>query len=78
MSADTQVFALLDNSGVLETPSFQLLVKKKHAQGYRQHQGGLPVKHTGDLIILPTESGIDTYIYWDKTTYKLHVPKETP
>ncbi|MCI0506526.1 MAG: hypothetical protein L0Z73_10505 [Gammaproteobacteria bacterium] len=78
LSPDTQVFALLDKSGSLETPSFQLMLKKKTDNEYAQLQAMLPAKHQGDLIVLPTEAGIDTYVYWDKTTYKLYVPMETP
>jgi len=78
LSPDTKVFALLDRSGSLQTPSFQMMVKRKTDKEYARLQGLLPAKHRGDLIVLPTEAGIDTYVYWDQTTYKLHVPVETP
>ncbi|MGD8837280.1 MAG: hypothetical protein PVJ19_20210 [Desulfobacteraceae bacterium] len=78
MSPNTQVFALFDKSGTLETPSFQLIVKKRSENDYAQHLKGLPVPTAGDLIILPTEAGIDTYIFWNKSTYKLHIPEEVP
>ncbi len=35
-------------------------------------------KVNGDIIILPTEAGIDTYVYWDSDSYKLHIPEEEP
>ena len=78
MSADTQVYVLLDKSGVLETPSFQLMQKNKSDPDYSQIQAMLPVKNAGDLIVLPTEAGIDTYIYWYKTSYRLFTPDEVP
>lgn len=78
LSPDIKVFALLDKSGSLQTPSFQMMVKRKTDKEYAHLQGLLPAKHPGDLIVLPTEAGIDTYIYWNHTTYKLHVPVETP
>ena len=77
-SPDTKVYALLDKSGSLQTPSFQLAVKRKSDKEYTHLQAMLPVKHTGDLIVLPTEAGIDTIIFWDRTKYNLHVPVETP
>jgi hypothetical protein len=77
-SPDTKVYALLDKSGSLQTPSFQLTVKRKADKEYAQLQAMLPVKHAGDLIVLPTEAGIDTIIYWDQTKYRLHVPAEIP
>jgi hypothetical protein len=32
----------------------------------------------GDLIVVPTEAGIDTYVYWDGTTYRTFAPVEIP
>lgn len=74
----THVFLLLDKTGVLETPSFQLLISKFNSKTYNSHASYLPVKTKSDLIILPTESGIDTYIYWNKNTYQLFEPEEIP
>ena len=74
----TRVFTMLDTTGVLETPSFKLLVSYKSNKDYSEHASMLPVKTNSDLIILPTEAGIDTYIYWDKDTYKLFEPEEIP
>lgn len=73
-----QVFVLLDTNGVLETPSFELLTISKKDKNYASHASELPVKTGNDLIILPTEAGIDTYVYWDKSTYKLLEPEEIP
>jgi len=78
MSTRTSVFALLDQSGVLETPSFRLMVVKRTNVDYQQYRARLPVKTTGDILILPTEAGIDTYVYWDKGSYQLYVPKRLP
>lgn len=77
-SPDTKVYALLDKSGSLQTPSFQLTVKRKADKEYANLQAMLPVKHPGDLIVLPTEAGIDTILFWDRTKYNLHVPAEVP
>ena len=78
ISGSTQVFVLLDTNGVLETPSFQLLITNKNDKDYASHATIFPIKTKNDLIILPTEAGIDTYIYWDKDTYKLFEPEEAP
>lgn len=77
-SDKTRVFLLLDNLGVLETPSFELLMTKKSDADYREHSDMLPIKTTNDFLILPTEAGIDTYVYWDGQTYKLFEPDEIP
>lgn len=74
----TRIFTMLATTGVLETPSFKLLVSYKSDKDYSEHASMLPVKTNNDLIILPTEAGIDTYIYWDKDTYKLFEPEEIP
>lgn len=73
-----RVYVLLDNIGVLETPSFKLLLSKTADKNYAEHNEILPVKSKSDLIIIPTEAGIDTYIYWDKNEYKLFEPDEIP
>ena len=78
LSDKTRIFIMLDTTGVLETPSFKLLVSNKSDKNYSEHKNMLPVKTNSDLIILPTEAGIDTYIYWDKGTYKLFEPEEIP
>lgn len=78
MSDQTRAFLLLDTSGALETPSFDLLVSKKSDNDYKNHSKGLPTKITSDLIIIPTEAGIDTYVYWDKSGYVLFEPDEAP
>jgi len=77
-SSNIRVFALLDTLGVLETPSFELLISRKNDKDYKSHSVMLPIKSSGDLIIIPTEAGIDTYVYWDKNEYKLLEPEEIP
>ena len=78
LSDATQSFVLLDTTAALETPSFELLLSRVGDKDYRNHASYLPVKLKSDLIIVPTEAGIDTYIYWDKNSYKLFEPEEIP
>lgn len=78
ISDKTRVFVMLARSGVLETPSFKLIVSKKTDKDYTDYSEMLPVKTSYDLLILPTEAGIDTYVYWDKNTYKFLEPEEMP
>jgi len=78
LSDATQGFVLLDTTAALETPSFKLLISRVSDKDYRNHASYLPVKLKSDLIIVPTEAGIDTYIYWDKGSYKLFEPDEIP
>lgn len=77
-SPEAKVFILLDTSGVLETPSFQLILKKKSEDDHGRYLKKISVRKAGDLIILPTEAGIDTYLYWDDSLYRLHQPEEEP
>jgi hypothetical protein len=32
----------------------------------------------GDVIVIPTEAGIDTYLFWDGSAYVHHAPLEIP
>lgn len=77
-SGDTQVYVLFDDTGALETPSFKLLVSHIGDKDYKDNVLYLPIKLQSDLIIIPTEAGIDTYIYWDQERYQLFEPDEIP
>lgn len=78
LSGKKQTFALLDTVGVLETPSFELWVQRKTDEGYDAVRSMLPTAVAGDLIILPTEAGIDTYLYWQEGSYTFFAPDEMP
>ena len=41
-------------------------------------EGELAQRAAGDIIVLPTEAGIDTYLYWDGTGYQLYEVYEIP
>lgn len=32
----------------------------------------------GDVFVIPTEAGIDTFVYWDGSTYRAYQPLEYP
>lgn len=38
----------------------------------------LPSEFSGDIIIIPSEAGIDTYLYWNGKRYTSHEPLEMP
>lgn len=38
----------------------------------------LPQTFTGEVLILPTEAGIDTFVYWTGETYRVFEPLEMP
>lgn len=78
ISDKTKAYVFLNSNGALETPSFKILTINKKDKNYSLHASMLPIKTSNDLIILPTEAGIDTYLYWDKNTYKLLEPEEMP
>lgn len=77
LSEDARVDLLVDTEGVMETPSFELLVISKSSL---QQKDGVLTQATGlhDALILPTEAGIDTYIYWNGSGFELHQPDEVP
>lgn len=77
-SDDIQAYVFLDNTGALETPSFELIVSKGNDKNYKENISFLPIKIKTDLIIIPTEAGIDTYLYWIDASYKLYEPDEMP
>lgn len=78
LSDSTQGFVLLDKSGVLDTPSFELLVSRVGDKEYKNNASYLSVVLKSDLLILSTEAGIDTVIYWDKGIYNLFESDEIP
>ena len=67
---------MLDYTGAHETPFFELIVSHVGDNDYKNNISYLPVKLKMDLIVIPTEAGIDTYIYFDKDGYKLFEPEE--
>jgi hypothetical protein len=38
----------------------------------------LSVQAKGDVIVVPTEAGIDTYLYWNGATFQSYEPLELP
>ena len=38
----------------------------------------LSVQAKGDVIVVPTEAGIDTYLYWNGATFQSYEPLESP
>ena len=59
----TRVFTMLDTTGVLETPSFKLLVSYKSDKDYSEHASMLPVKTNSDLIIFYLQKLVSIPIY---------------
>lgn len=56
-----------------------LALKRKIRLGGGGSRRGLePRMAKGDAVILPTEAGIDIYLYWDGKTYKVYEPPEEP
>ena len=78
LAEDTRVDLLVDTQGVMETPSFELLVKPESTP--QAGTGDVPVREAEsyDVLILPTEAGIDTYIYWSGSGFNFYQPEEIP
>lgn len=77
-SDDIQAYVFLDNTGALETPLFELIVSKRNDKDYKENISFLPVKVKTDLIVISTEAGIDTYLFWNDASYQLYEPEEMP
>lgn len=73
-------YIFLKTDGRFETPSFELIsshsIDKNYYKDY--HKANLNAYFKGDFIILPSESGIDSYIYWNGNDYEMHDIEEIP
>lgn len=69
---------MVEASGSLATPSFQLSVLGIDDQHYDDTVANFSTKPEGDVIVLPTEAGIDTYMYRDGSGYVYFAPEELP
>ena len=69
---DANPISLLDTHAAREL--FVLTGDQSTAAGLKTQSP----KPRGDLLIIPTEAGIDTYLYWDGDTFKSHEPLELP
>lgn len=79
LAADTRVDLLVDSQGIMETPSFELLVKYKSTEDVTTCAAVFPhAVQSYDVLILTTEAGIDTCIYWNGTRFDLYQPDEIP
>lgn len=58
---------------IWQSPAETGLVAVKRVRGSRSR-----AKAKGDTISVATEAGIDTTLYWDGKTYRLHTPQEVP
>ncbi|VAW57978.1 hypothetical protein MNBD_GAMMA11-2885 [hydrothermal vent metagenome] len=78
LSDSIRVSVLLAGDGVLEVPAFELLSARVGSEDYQQYYAWRPIELKGDFLIVPTEAGIDTYVYWNKDRYELLWPDEIP
>lgn len=75
----SQAVVLHDDNSVslLDAPAAAELKVIKRADIAALEQPKLAQGAAGDVLAIPTEAGIDIYIYWDGGTYKLFAPTET-
>lgn len=69
---DVNAFSLLDTDAAQEinvTPNSEL-------NGLDLPE--LSAQAKGDVIVVPTEAGIDTYLYWNGATFQSYEPSELP
>jgi hypothetical protein len=73
---------LIHDSEFFATPIWQsrplpIEVIKKNTENYQNWKNDVKAL-TADAILLGTEAGIDILLFWDKETYKLFWPAESP
>ena len=73
-------FILHDSNSpsVLDTEAARELSVSKVSALDAEVKGELLKRTKGELIVVPTEAGIDTYIYWDGKTFVVYEPSEAP
>lgn len=75
-----QIFVLHNDNTVslLDAPAGETLTTVKLNDVASLEEPQLAAVAKGDLLTVPTEAGIDTYIYWDGVTYKAFAPTAEP
>jgi hypothetical protein len=78
--AQPRIFVLHNDNTVslLDAPAGQTLTTVKLNDVAKLEEPELAAVAKGDLLTVPTEAGIDTYIYWDGVTYKAFAPTTEP
>jgi len=69
---DKNDFSVLDASAMLQSK----VIKKDKIKLIEEAE--LSSKAKGDIILIPTEAGIDSFIYWDGLTYQLYEVIDIP
>lgn len=69
---DANPISILDTEAALE------LSVVPHSELSALEEPELENRARGDVIVVPTEAGIDTYLYWDGSTYRSFEPAEEP
>jgi hypothetical protein len=77
---DPEAYLLHDLNAVsiLDTDAARVLLVVPHSDLAALEEPELAAAARGDVIAVPTESGIDTYLYWDGSTYRAFEPAEVP
>jgi hypothetical protein len=68
---DTNQISVLDGLFSMEL----MVTKKAEASELEAEYGIHPV---GDVIVIPTQAGIDTYLFWNGSSYQYYFPNEIP
>jgi hypothetical protein len=69
---DKNDISVLDASAMLQSK----VIKKDKIKFIEEAE--LISKAKGDIILIPTEAGIDSFIYWDGLTYQLYEVIDIP
>lgn len=67
-----------NSPSVLDTEAALDLTISKLANVAQEDLPPLKKLARGDLIVIPTEAGIDTYLYWNGNTFAVYEPSDTP
>lgn len=68
----------LNPISILDTDAARELFVVAHKQLDGLEEPKLAASAHGDVIVVPTEAGIDTYIYWTGSTYRLFESADLP
>lgn len=75
-------FLLIDQSGFFDTPIWHqkplpLEVAKRGSKAFKEFQSQ-EKRIKNDILVIGTEAGIDTALYWNGKTFALFAPAEEP
>lgn len=63
-----------ENPSILDTTAAENITALSHSDAIKLFDE--LIKYSGDVLTFPTESGIDSYLYWNGNQYQVLFPTE--